>query len=551
MNGSFHRFLLIALLACCGGGQLAGAQEPVTLPAATEPEPEPQLDIERAERAIERAETDLERMERKFEMRLQRRAGRHNENVIVNIGDDSSLAAGEYADAVVSVFGSASSAGEIGDVLVAISGNASATGRVGEAVVAMFGNAYVDGEVGEDVVALFGDIELGPNAIIHGGLVSVGGAIKRDPSALVHGPQQQIAFGKYLRNLDWLNPWFECCAIYGRPLAFQDGIGWAWWLAAAFLGFYVLLALLFDQGLQRVVTTLEERPLQSVLASVIAVVLSPVLIIVTLITIIGVALVPFLLLGLFCAALFGKAAVLAALGRRITRFTGVGHIAFATLVGGLIVLLFYTVPGFGFILMNLIGALGLGVVVYTLLLSMRSNPPPSPAPAAAANVSSTPEGTAGTATTGEGGNVPPPSPPPPPPPTEHPSNVELAALPRAGFWIRMGALALDVLLIAILVNLLEPSEHFFALVLASYGALMWKLRGTTIGGIICNLRVVRTDGRDIEWETAIVRALGCFLSAIPLGLGFFWMAFDSNRQTWHDKIAGTVVVRVPKSQPLT
>jgi uncharacterized RDD family membrane protein YckC len=133
----------------------------------------------------------------------------------------------------------------------------------------------------------------------------------------------------------------------------------------------------------------------------------------------------------------------------------------------------------------------------------------------------------------------------------HPSNAELSTLPRAGFWLRMGALALDVLLIAIVVNVLEPSEHIFALVLAGYGALMWKLRGTTIGGIICNLRVVRTDGRDIAWETAIVRALGCFLSLIPLGLGFLWMVFDSNRQTWHDKIAGTVVVRVPKNQPLT
>jgi uncharacterized RDD family membrane protein YckC len=47
-----------------------------------------------------------------------------------------------------------------------------------------------------------------------------------------------------------------------------------------------------------------------------------------------------------------------------------------------------------------------------------------------------------------------------------------------------------------------------------------------------------------------VRALSCFLSLAPVGLGFFWMLFDPNRQTWHDKIAGTIVVRVPKNQPL-
>jgi uncharacterized RDD family membrane protein YckC len=583
MNRSFHRLLLITLLACCGVAQLAGAQDqatPPAPPAPVEPGSEPQLDIERAEQEIERAEADIERMERKIQQRL-RRAGRHKDNVIVNINDDSSLAAGEYADSVVSVFGNATSAGEIGEVLLAINGNATSTGSVGEAVIAMLGDVYVDGEVGEDVVAMLGNITLGPNAVIHGELVSVGGTITRDPSSVVHGGQQQIAFGRHLTNLDWLKPWLECCAVYGRPLAFQEGIGWAWWLAAGFLGFYVLLSLLFDQGVQRVVTTLEERPLQSVLASVIAVVLSPVLMFVMLITVVGAALIPFVLLGLFCATLFGKAAVLATLGRRITRFTGAapfGHIAIATLVGGLIVMLFYTVPGFGFILMNLLGALGLGVVVYTLLLAMRSNQAPA---RAAANSYSTPEGTAGVASavagdataptgaagdasaagpTGEtggtsaaapagaAGSMPPPS---SPAATVGPSNIELAALPRAGFWIRMGALALDMLLIGIVVNVLDPSEHFFALVLASYGALMWKLRGTTIGGIICNLRVVRTDGRDIEWETAIVRALGCFLSAIPLGLGFFWIAFDSNRQAWHDKIAGTVVVRVPKSQPLT
>jgi uncharacterized RDD family membrane protein YckC len=47
-----------------------------------------------------------------------------------------------------------------------------------------------------------------------------------------------------------------------------------------------------------------------------------------------------------------------------------------------------------------------------------------------------------------------------------------------------------------------------------------------------------------------VRALSCFLSMVVVGLGFFWIAFDQNHQAWHDKIAGTVVVRVPKGVPL-
>jgi uncharacterized RDD family membrane protein YckC len=35
-----------------------------------------------------------------------------------------------------------------------------------------------------------------------------------------------------------------------------------------------------------------------------------------------------------------------------------------------------------------------------------------------------------------------------------------------------------------------------------------------------------------------------------IGLGFFWIAFDAGKQAWHDKIAGTVVVRVRKGVPL-
>jgi uncharacterized RDD family membrane protein YckC len=34
------------------------------------------------------------------------------------------------------------------------------------------------------------------------------------------------------------------------------------------------------------------------------------------------------------------------------------------------------------------------------------------------------------------------------------------------------------------------------------------------------------------------------------GLGFIWIVFDDAKQAWHDKIAGTVVVRVPKGVPL-
>jgi uncharacterized RDD family membrane protein YckC len=122
-------------------------------------------------------------------------------------------------------------------------------------------------------------------------------------------------------------------------------------------------------------------------------------------------------------------------------------------------------------------------------------------------------------------------------------------LPRAGFWVRIGALLIDALLVGICLSVLGH-HHLELLVLAAYGAVMWKLRGSTVGGIVLDLHVVRLDGRPVDWETAIIRALSCFLSLAVAGLGFIWIALDPNNQAWHDKIAGTVVVRVAKGVPL-
>ena len=133
-------------------------------------------------------------------------------------------------------------------------------------------------------------------------------------------------------------------------------------------------------------------------------------------------------------------------------------------------------------------------------------------------------------------------------------------LPRAGFFLRLAALAIDGVLIGMIVGftsgLLPRFLQFnhgpggVVLALAIYGAVMWKHKGTTIGGIVCGLRVVRLDQREIDWATAVVRALGCFLSMFPAGFGFIWVAFDGEKQSWHDKIAGTTVVVVPKGQSL-
>jgi uncharacterized RDD family membrane protein YckC len=119
----------------------------------------------------------------------------------------------------------------------------------------------------------------------------------------------------------------------------------------------------------------------------------------------------------------------------------------------------------------------------------------------------------------------------------------------------MGALFIDAVIIWAVVRLLlnfpqEGSDRIGVLMLAAYGAIMWKVKGTTMGGIVCNLHVVRLDSRPLDWPTVCTRALGCILSICALGLGFIWIGVDPGKQAWHDKLAGTIVVRVPKGTPL-
>jgi uncharacterized RDD family membrane protein YckC len=565
-----QRLTFLAVLPLCTLIVVAAAHaaEPSAAPdAPASVAPAPQDTEERAHR------------HRRFDWHARRDSDDHHHhgNDLVNIGHDSNLPRGQTANSVVSIFGSSTSDGEAGDV-VSILGDTRVTGEVSDSAVAILGNAYIDGKVDGDAVAVLGNMELGPHAEIDGNVVVVGGTLQRDPAAIVHGDVQSV-FGS-IGGVGWLRAWVRHCLLYGRPLALAPGLGWAWGLAFTFLALYAGLALLFREGLTRCVQTFEAQPGQSVLAALIAMLLTPVLVVLLCVTVIGIAAVPFVVFALFCAGLFGKAVMLAWLGGRVTGKQRVGpmsHPAVAVLIGGALVLALYLVPVLGFLVYKLLGLLGLGAVVYTVILAVRAHqaakeaprsstaPPSSTAsPGPAGPMPKTPEapltssappidagpttGDAPASGTTEALDSHGPAPaaaaphaPAPPPIT--------AALPRAGFWIRMGALLLDALLVGFLMGVFHV-YHLELPVLAAYGAMMWKLRGSTIGGIVFDLRVVRLDGREIDWETAIVRALACFLSLAFAGLGFFWIAFDDHKQAWHDKIAGTVVVRVAKGTPL-
>ncbi|HEU4601140.1 MAG TPA: RDD family protein, partial [Steroidobacteraceae bacterium] len=199
----------------------------------------------------------------------------------------------------------------------------------------------------------------------------------------------------------------------------------------------------------------------------------------------------------------------------------------------------YCIPVLGFIAFKVFGILGLGVVLYTIILATQARKA-AQAPADGGQASA--DGATVSGTTADAST-------PRPEGAQADLAQPAAALPRANFWIRMGALFIDTVLIAVIAHLANINDGFL-LLLATYAAIMWKLKGTTVGGTICHLRLARLDGRPIDWSTAIVRALSCFLSMAFVFLGFFWIAFDPEKQAWHDKIAGTVVVRVPRGTSL-
>jgi uncharacterized RDD family membrane protein YckC len=135
---------------------------------------------------------------------------------------------------------------------------------------------------------------------------------------------------------------------------------------------------------------------------------------------------------------------------------------------------------------------------------------------------------------------------------------DLTAFPRASFRDRAAAAILDLIVVLVGVQLLAPilapfrddNLRTFALVMLAYHIWFWTAKATTVGGIICQLRVVRLDGAPLQFSDTLVRALSGLFSFAVLGLGFFWIIKDSERQAWHDKIAGTYVVKVPRNYPV-
>jgi uncharacterized RDD family membrane protein YckC len=66
--------------------------------------------------------------------------------------------------------------------------------------------------------------------------------------------------------------------------------------------------------------------------------------------------------------------------------------------------------------------------------------------------------------------------------------------------------------------------------------------GQTPGKKMQNIRVVPNAGGQMDPGKAIIRYICKIVSSIPCGLGYWWMLWDKDKQTWHDKLSSTSVV---------
>jgi uncharacterized RDD family membrane protein YckC len=128
-----------------------------------------------------------------------------------------------------------------------------------------------------------------------------------------------------------------------------------------------------------------------------------------------------------------------------------------------------------------------------------------------------------------------------------------APLQPAGFWARFAAALIDGLILGAPVNILVRAAADTAGLVqligfiagVAYYAVLEGGSGQTVGKMALSIKVVDQD----SWQPGIGvgRGIGRYfarwLSALPFLLGYFWMLWDKDKQTFHDKLARTRVVK--------
>lgn len=137
-------------------------------------------------------------------------------------------------------------------------------------------------------------------------------------------------------------------------------------------------------------------------------------------------------------------------------------------------------------------------------------------------------------------------------------------LEYVGFWSRVGAAILDSIIVGLITVpamyaiygsgyfmdpeaplIAGPADFLISWVFPAVAVILfWLYKQATPGKMVVSARVVDAKtGNSLTTGQAVIRYLAYFVAMIPLFLGIFWVAFDPRKQGWHDKLAGSVVVR--------
>jgi uncharacterized RDD family membrane protein YckC len=129
-----------------------------------------------------------------------------------------------------------------------------------------------------------------------------------------------------------------------------------------------------------------------------------------------------------------------------------------------------------------------------------------------------------------------------------------ATTEKAGWWTRFFAIFIDSIGLAIITGILSSilnggdttsSSGLQTLLGVAYFTYFWSAngQGQTLGMRALKIKVVKTDGSQLDLVGAFIRYIGFVISCAALLIGVIWAAFDANKQGWHDKIANTYVVK--------
>ena len=285
--------------------------------------------------------------------------------------------------------------------------------------------------------------------------------------------------------------------------------------------------MLFPRSIERTLQVLDLRPGGSFVTGLLALMLVVPLAIFLVVSVIGIVLVPVIVFGMMVAFFFGKIVVYRYAGQQIGAQLGLEFLRkplVALILGAALFYALYMIPVLGFVVWAAIAPLALGAALLAFFKRF-SAPRPAPAPVDV--------------------QAPLPGPPPPlsnPQPTGAMSFSAYSG-PRVGFWYRLIGTVIDAVIVGSVLAMLEIEGPAFLLIWVAYHVGMWTWKGQTIGAMILRTKVVRLDGQPLDFATALVRAFSAFISAAALFVGFFWAGWTKDRQSWHDRIAGTTVVK--------